>query len=168
MPSERKPREQGPGALVPWLEPGGALTARRAVSTLAADMGEKTRASSESLKNFSVQPRTETSAQNAFLALLDDIRGDVDARLRGFLDSAIDQAAAHGSDVEAMVAAVRDLCLRGGKRLRPALLVAGFRATGTRARLGPALDAGVALELLHTYLLIHDDWMDEAVRYPVS
>ena len=124
-------------------------------------MGEKTRASSESLKNFSVQPRTETSAQNAFLALLDDIRGDVDARLRGFLDSAIDQAAAHGSDVEAMVAAVRDLCLRGGKRLRPALLVAGFRATGTRARLGPALDAGVALELLHTYLLIHDDWMDE-------
>jgi len=59
-----------------------------------------------------------------------------------------------------MVSAVRDLCLRGGKRLRPALLVAGYRAASERAALEPALDAGVALELLQAYLLIHDDWMD--------
>jgi geranylgeranyl diphosphate synthase type I len=59
-----------------------------------------------------------------------------------------------------MVSAVRDLCLRGGKRLRPALLVAGFRAASASGDAEPALDAGVALELLQAYLLIHDDWMD--------
>ena len=59
-----------------------------------------------------------------------------------------------------MVSAVRDLCLRGGKRLRPALLVAGFRAASAHGGTEPALDAGVALELLQAYLLIHDDWMD--------
>lgn len=104
-------------------------------------------------------------SDNPFLALLNDVRGDLEARLCGFLDAALDQAAAHGTDLVAMVEAIRDLCVRGGKRLRPALAIAGYRATGTRQPLGPALDAGVALELLHAYLLIHDDWMDQdAIR----
>lgn len=59
-----------------------------------------------------------------------------------------------------MVRAFRDLCLRGGKRLRAALLVAGYRAASASADLEPALDAGVAIELLHAYFLVHDDWMD--------
>jgi geranylgeranyl diphosphate synthase type I len=59
------------------------------------------------------------------------------------------------------VAALRDLCLRGGKRLRPALVVAGYRAASCQGDLDTAIDAGVALELLHAYLLIHDDWMDQ-------
>lgn len=59
-----------------------------------------------------------------------------------------------------MAEAVADLCLRGGKRSRPAILIAGYRAADATADLGPALDAGVALELLHAYFLIHDDWMD--------
>jgi geranylgeranyl diphosphate synthase type I len=50
--------------------------------------------------------------------------------------------------------------MRGGKRFRPALLVASYLAIDTSAPLEPALDAGIALELLQSYLLIHDDWMD--------
>ena len=34
------------------------------------------------------------------------------------------------------------------------------RASNAAAKLEPALDAGVALELLQAYFLIHDDWMD--------
>ena len=64
-----------------------------------------------------------------------------------------------------MVAAVSDLTLRKGKRLRPALVGLGLRAANARADLRLAVEAGAALELLHTYLLIHDDWMDDdAVR----
>lgn len=59
-----------------------------------------------------------------------------------------------------MVQALSDLCRRGGKRLRPALLVAGYRAVAQRKSLSLPLDAGVALELLQAYFLIHDDWMD--------
>jgi len=98
--------------------------------------------------------------QNAFFAMLGAVRPEVDLRLRGFLETRLDVARRHGPEVVEMVSAVRDLCLRGGKRLRPALLVAGYRAASERADLEPALDAGVALELLQAYLLIHDDWMD--------
>ncbi|MEI9936826.1 MAG: polyprenyl synthetase family protein [Pseudomonadota bacterium] len=107
-------------------------------------------------------PRVAPKAlpQNPFFALLGAVKTEVDQRLRGFLETRLDVARRHGPEVVEMVSAVRDLCLRGGKRLRPALLVAGYRAASERAELEPALDAGVALELLQAYLLIHDDWMD--------
>lgn len=89
----------------------------------------------------------------------------MDTRLAGLLDAKMDEARAHGPEVVDMVRALRDLCLRGGKRLRAGLLVAAYRTVSPDADLEPALDAGVAVELLHAYLLIHDDWMDEdAVR----
>jgi len=98
--------------------------------------------------------------QNPFFALLPTVQTEVELRLRGFLETRLDVARRHGPEVLEMVSAVSDLCLRGGKRFRPALLVAGYRAAHEKARLEPALDAGVALELLQAYLLIHDDWMD--------
>ena len=86
-------------------------------------------------------------------------------RLRTLLRSRQARAAAHGPAVSAMVGAVRELTLRKGKRLRPALVALGLRAANARADLAPAVEVGAALELLHTYLLIHDDWMDDdAVR----
>ena len=58
-----------------------------------------------------------------------------------------------------LVAAIADLTLRGGKRLRPAVMEAGFASVCDRP-VAEVEDAGDALELLQTYLLIHDDWMD--------
>jgi len=55
--------------------------------------------------------------------------------------------------------ALRDYLLRGGKRLRGALLVVGHEAAGGRRE--DALDASLGVELLHAYLLIHDDFMDQ-------
>src|SRR6201995_428677 len=97
---------------------------------------------------------------NPFLALVDTVRKEVDARLAGLLAAKLDAAAEQDLEVLEMVRAFRDLCLRGGKRLRAALLVAGYRAASATADLEPALDAGVAIELLHAYFLVHDDWMD--------
>jgi geranylgeranyl diphosphate synthase, type I len=67
--------------------------------------------------------------------------------------------------------AVRSLALRGGKRWRAALAQLAYEAfasasphtpaTGKPLRGDPGVVAGVALELLQTYLLIHDDWMDQ-------
>ncbi len=58
-----------------------------------------------------------------------------------------------------------DLLDGGGKRLRPTLAYLGFRAAGGRAT-GPShadlLRLSAALELLHSFALIHDDVMDES------
>ncbi len=55
----------------------------------------------------------------------------------------------------------RDFTLRGGKRLRALLLLAGYHvATGRDPR--RVLDAAAALEHFQSWMLIHDDIMDHA------
>ncbi len=105
--------------------------------------------------------KTQSPALAAFSDLLARVRHDVDSRLAGYLDSRVADMVRHGADVEAMGDAIRDLTLRGGKRLRAALLMVGYQAENDSLPEEPALDAGVAFELLQTYLLIHDDWMDD-------
>jgi geranylgeranyl diphosphate synthase, type II len=51
--------------------------------------------------------------------------------------------------------AMRYSVLAGGKRLRPTLVIAGAEAAGGRAE--AVMPAACALELIHTYSLIHDD-----------
>ena len=51
--------------------------------------------------------------------------------------------------------AMRYSVLGGGKRLRPALLIASAEVAGGTAR--DVLPAACAVELIHTYSLIHDD-----------
>lgn len=51
--------------------------------------------------------------------------------------------------------AMRYSVLAGGKRLRPLLVIAGAEAVGGTAR--AVLPTACALELIHTYSLIHDD-----------
>jgi geranylgeranyl diphosphate synthase type I len=61
----------------------------------------------------------------------------------------------------ALVEGVSSLMMQGGKRLRPALVYYTYRACGGRSD-GRVLPLALATELLHTYLLIHDDIMDHA------
>lgn len=106
------------------------------------------------------KPVLRAADANPFVALLREMQPEIESRLATFLAARVDASRALGSEVQALVREVRRLTLLGGKRLRPALVVAGLRTVSSRAELGPALQAGVALELLHTYFLIHDDWMD--------
>lgn len=99
-----------------------------------------------------------------FRALLEDVRTHVDARLAGWLRPRVMEAAEISAEVGATAEALSDLALRGGKRLRAALVAAGFEATcspGERGDWRPCMPAMVAIELLQAYLLIHDDWMDD-------
>ena len=100
------------------------------------------------------------ASNNPFVTLLQSVQPDIESRLAGFLDARVIETRALGPEVQALVREIRRLSLRGGKRLRPALVVAGLRCVSSSADIEPALDAGMALELLHTYFLIHDDWMD--------
>jgi geranylgeranyl diphosphate synthase type I len=55
----------------------------------------------------------------------------------------------------------RDCVLAGGKRLRPTFAYWGWRgAAGPEPRVEAVLPAFAALEVLHTFALVHDDVMD--------
>jgi geranylgeranyl diphosphate synthase type II len=74
-----------------------------------------------------------------------------EARLGGFIPNA-------DMRPEILHQAMRYAALGGGKRLRPVITLASFEAGGGRdAERSRALDAGCAIELLHSYSLTHDD-----------
>ncbi|MEZ4391510.1 MAG: polyprenyl synthetase family protein [Polyangiales bacterium] len=99
----------------------------------------------------------EASVQGFFAR----VRGQVDARIGEILDEARAVTEAEAPDTLPMFDAARDLTLRGGKRLRPAMLLAAIACCQADPFSDAATDLGAAMELLQTYLLVHDDWMDD-------
>ncbi len=65
-----------------------------------------------------------------------------------------------GDDGNLLLDAIEDLTLRGGKRLRPYLAWRAALCIRDEAEVSGLLPACAALELLQSYLLIHDDIMD--------
>ena len=102
----------------------------------------------------------QEAAPGEFTGLLDGFREKLDRELAAWL-AARRQAAAGSREMLELIDGVGELVTHGGKRLRPALVYYTYRACG-----GPsddeALPVALAIELLHTYLLIHDDIMDHA------
>jgi len=96
----------------------------------------------------------------AFRAHLESVRREVDARLLRLWDDTLEALRPHSEAAVRTAGAARDLTLRGGKRFRAGMLVAAFTGAAPRASVEPAFSAAVALELLQTYLLAQDDWMD--------
>jgi geranylgeranyl diphosphate synthase type I len=89
------------------------------------------------------------------------LREAVDAALVSYLDRALPRLSALHASLDPLADELRAFVVGGGKRLRPSLLLLGFRAAGGReidAVMGPAL----ALELVHTCALLHDDIIDAA------
>ncbi|HLM74494.1 MAG TPA: polyprenyl synthetase family protein, partial [Polyangiaceae bacterium] len=107
-----------------------------------------------------VAVKRPASLAGAFLEFLEGVRVEVDRRLAARWDAKLAELARHGKEVQAMAGAARDLTLRGGKRFRAGLLMAAYAGVAPRALKETALEAGVALELLQSYLLVQDDWMD--------
>jgi geranylgeranyl diphosphate synthase, type I len=58
---------------------------------------------------------------------------------------------------------ISDLVAAGGKRVRPTLCALAFAGCGGDLDDPRAVDAGAALELLHTFAVVHDDVMDAAL-----
>jgi len=81
-------------------------------------------------------------------SFLDRVRPDIDAALDGLLPS-------ESTSPTQIHQAMRHSVFAGGKRLRPALCVAGFSIFHHDFK--PILPVSAAIEMVHTYSLIHDD-----------
>jgi geranylgeranyl diphosphate synthase type I len=96
---------------------------------------------------------------------LSRIAGAVEQRLeRVFAEARAGHATGlfPGTSRSPILEQVRDLTLRSGKRVRAALLVCGAALFDDEAESNPGvIDAAAAMELLHSYFLIHDDIMDD-------
>ncbi len=91
----------------------------------------------------------------------------IDQEIGIFFQAKIDEAAERRMPKEftEVLENTREYLLRGGKRLRPILFYYGYVAAGGEDK-EEALRASVAMELLHTYFLVHDDIVDrDEVRH---
>lgn len=90
-----------------------------------------------------------------------DLITAVDDTLATFLAAEVDTLGEIDAGMGGFAAAARDAVLSGGKRIRPTFAYWGWRgAVGGGEPLAPVLPALAALELLHTFALVHDDVMD--------
>ena len=89
------------------------------------------------------------------------VRAPVERTIDAFLSDRLAEVADLDPAAIAVAAEVQRLVRAGGKRLRPAFAYWGHRATGAPHDDG-VIAAAAALELLHTFALLHDDVMDRS------
>src|SRR5213082_237027 len=88
---------------------------------------------------------------------LAEVGSRVEARIATLLDDEIVRWRAVDPDLAEPLVALRELVRAGGKRLRPAFCHWAYVGAGGAHDNPVVVDAGAALELLHTFALVHDD-----------
>ena len=95
--------------------------------------------------------------------IVEAVRARVDAALAAELAARRTELEVLDPSAGILVDELERLIGAGGKRLRPAFCYLGHRACGGGDG-EPIVRAAAALELLHTFALVHDDVMDEAIE----
>jgi geranylgeranyl diphosphate synthase type I len=89
------------------------------------------------------------------------LTGRIDAELRRFLSEQRSSLAGADRGIGGLFDELDRVIASGGKRLRPLFCLLGYGAAGRRVD-EPAIRAASALELLHTFAIVHDDVMDRS------
>jgi len=93
---------------------------------------------------------------------LKSLHAEFEAHLRAFFMSRKERLS-FGDFFEVLQARLEEYTTRPAKRIRPIMLVASYSVFGGNSISRKALlDVAVALELLHTFVLLHDDIVDRS------
>jgi geranylgeranyl diphosphate synthase, type I len=98
-----------------------------------------------------------------FKSSLAEFKEKIDKEIESFLDAKISNISQQDKWVAEGMKYIKDLMLFGGKRIRPALMYWGYKAVGGKDE-KKILKACVGVELVHIFLLIHDDIIDRSDR----
>ena len=104
--------------------------------------------------------RAQAWRQTEVPSSLAEVGNRVEARISVLMDDEVDRWHAVDPDLAEPLIALRELVRAGGKRLRPAFCHWAYVGAGGAPDDDVVVDAGAALELLHTFALVHDDVMD--------
>lgn len=96
-----------------------------------------------------------------FAGLLVSFRDRLEADLMAWVEAKRQATRAELAEADELTGVLSEFLLRDGKRLRPALVYYSYRACGGDSE-PVVMPVAMAVELLHTYLLVHDDIMDHA------
>ncbi|MFW5902641.1 MAG: polyprenyl synthetase family protein, partial [archaeon] len=101
----------------------------------------------------------EERMENA-VKTLKDWKRDINQELSRDLEKAKKEAEEIHIEGKKVVDYLEDYTLRGGKRLRPGLIIAGYKAVGGKEH-DKIVEAANSIEFLQSYLIIQDDVYDE-------
>jgi geranylgeranyl diphosphate synthase, type I len=90
---------------------------------------------------------------------LDDFRKKIDLEIGKYLSRVIQESKKQDIFIADALGNVKKFVLSGGKRLRSALMYYGYLGAGGTEK-EKMLKTAVSIELVHAFLLIHDDIMD--------
>jgi len=91
--------------------------------------------------------------------VLVEFKGKIDPYLERYFQKKIQEAGKIDVIAEETLHLIKDYTMAGGKRIRPAFLYFGYLAAGGKDK-RKAMEISIAVELLHSFLLIHDDIID--------
>lgn len=100
-----------------------------------------------------------------FIAFMDvkttlkDFKKKIDKEIEIYLDKAIEESAKEDDLIAEALQYVKKMVLAGGKRLRPAFMYYGYMGAGGKED-EKIIKTAVSIELIHAFLLIHDDIID--------
>lgn len=93
---------------------------------------------------------------------LKDFKEKIDPEIEKYLSRIIKETEKVDENVADALRHVRKIILSGGKRARAALMFYGYLAAGGK-NFKEMLKTSVSIELIHIFLLIHDDIIDEDI-----
>jgi geranylgeranyl diphosphate synthase type I len=99
-----------------------------------------------------------------FPTALETVADRVEARILALLGAEIARWSRVDNALVEPLDELRELVRAGGKRLRPAFCFCAFVGSGGDPDDAQVIDAAAALELVHTFALVHDDVMDGSDR----
>jgi geranylgeranyl diphosphate synthase type I len=97
-----------------------------------------------------------------FEKTLQDFKRKFDREIAIYLDKTIKEAENRDIVITDAIKYIKDLTLAGGKRIRPALMYYGYVGAGGKEK-GKMIRTAVSIELIHMFLLIHDDVIDRDI-----
>ncbi len=98
-----------------------------------------------------------------FEETLRDFKKKIDREIAIYLDKTIKETKNRDAVMADALRYVKYLTLAGGKRIRPALMYYGYIGAGGKER-EKMIKTSVSIELVHMFLLIHDDVIDRDIE----